>query len=81
MHDCGHKGVLLAAVEILNTWYNACSYPLTFRGVQLSCDAPSHPLELPQPAVPIMDWYIVKVAGFGKGDEVQARGIFDAYCS
>ena len=81
VQDSGHKGVLLASVEIPNTWYDPCSYPLTFRGVQPNFGALSRPLELPQPAVPIMDWYVVEVAGFGKDAEAQARGVFDAYRS
>jgi hypothetical protein len=81
VQDCGHKGVLLAAVEIPITWYDPCSYPVTFRGVQPNFAVIPRPLELPQPAVPIMDWYVVEVAGFGKEEETQARGVFDAYRS
>lgn len=79
VHDCGHKGVLLAAVEIPNTWYEPRSCPLDFRGVDIRDGALQRPLELPQPAVPVMDWYVVEVAGFEKSDEAQGKGIFDAY--
>lgn len=81
MHDCGHKGALLGAVEIPNTWYEPHSYPLDFRGLDMGCRVLWRPLELPQPAVPIMDWYVVEVAGLDKGDEAQGRAIFDAYYS
>jgi hypothetical protein len=79
VHDCGHKGALLGAVEIPNTWYEPRSYPLDFRGLDVGCRALWRPLELPQPAVPIMDWYVVEVAGLEQGDEVQGRAIFNAY--
>jgi hypothetical protein len=79
VQDCGHKGVLLAAVEIPQTWYDANSYPTDFRGVSSGLNAPSRPLELPQSAVPPMDWYVVEAAGFAKAEEMQARAVFDAY--
>lgn len=79
VHDCGHKGVLLAAVEIPRTWYDPQTYPVDFRGVTAEFGAPPRPSSQPQPAVPVADWYVVEVAGFEKGDEAEARGIFDAY--
>ena len=81
MHDCGHKGVLLAAVEIPNAWYEPHSYPLDFRGADIGHGALHRPLELPQPGVPIMDWYVVEVSRLEKSDEAQGKGIFDAYHS
>jgi len=81
VQDCGHKGALLAAVEIPNTWCEPQSYPLDFRGVDVGPGALRCPLELPRPGVSIMDWYVVEVAGFEKGDEAEAKAIFDAYHS
>jgi hypothetical protein len=81
VHDCGHKGALLAAVEIPNVWYEPCSCPLDFRGVDIGSEALCRPLELPQPGVPIMDWYVVEVAGLEKSDEAQGESMFDAYRS
>jgi len=79
VHECGHKGALLAAVEIPPTWYDSNSYPLDFRGVKSRLDAPGRVLELPQPTVPLMDWYVVEAAGLEKGDEAEANRLFESY--
>ena len=81
VQDCGHTGALLAAVEIPNTWYEPRSYPLDFRGADTGLGALCRPVELPQPGVPVMDWYVVEVAGLEKSDEAKGKGVFDAYRS